>query len=585
MLEWIALPAVAIVAEAAVAGDVSRPVAWRNGKLINHKQFIRDVAAWRSAFADHPGSRFALSFADGYAFATALFGAWHAGKQVYLPGDTLPSTLARLAPLVDGWAGEFPSEWMRSCHVNPNDRRDGSDPCDDDGVHNMPREPLNLYSTSAVIYTSGTNGEPLAIVKYLSQLDAEVQALQKAFGDVWPADVAPVTYSTVSHQHIYGLLFCVLWPLAAGRAFVAERLIYPEEMAANLGQQASLLVSSPAHLGRLPEALDWRAVQGGLQAVFSSGGPLSVDAANACLDLLGQSPREVYGSSETGGVAWRQRAVHGDCWQPLPGIDWRVADEVLEVRSRHLSTDDWWQTSDRIAADGSGGFVLLGRADRIVKIEEKRVSLTAIEAALHQCAEIAEARAFMLATSVGPKLAVVAVPTAMGWDLLLSIGKRAFSERLRQTLLSVVERVALPRRWRFRQVLPVNSQGKSTEALLTALFRPLKPNVQWLAREATQANALLDITPELAVFDGHFEQQLVLPGVAQLGWAIDLARDSFELLPRFQRVDALKFQRPVLPPARLEIKLSLRRESEQVGFQFLSARGIHSSGVLVFGEA
>jgi acyl-CoA synthetase (AMP-forming)/AMP-acid ligase II len=573
MLEWIALTAVAMVGAGAAAGDASRPVAWRDGRLIHHDQFTRDVAAWRSAFGAHNGSRFALSFTNSYDFATALFGAWHAGKQVYLPGDTLPSTLARLAPLVDGWAGELPDEYLPLSTGAVS------------GASSLPREPLDLQKTSALIYTSGTNGEPLAIVKNLSQLDAEIHALQKAFGDVWPEDVSPLTYSTVSHQHIYGLLFCVLWPLAAGRPFVAERLIYPEQMAANLGRQASLLVSSPAHLGRLPEALDWQAAQDGLLAVFSSGGPLSVDAASACLDLLGQSPREVYGSSETGGVAWRQRAVHGDRWQPLPGIDWRVADDVLEVRSRHLSTDEWWQTSDRIAADGSGGFVLLGRADRIVKIEEKRVSLTAIEATLHQCAEIAEARAFMLATSAGPKLAVVAVPTAMGWDLLLSIGKRAFSERLRQSLLSTVERVALPRRWRFRRVLPVNSQGKSTEALLAALFRPLKPNIQWLAREAAQVHAVLDITPELAVFDGHFEQQLVLPGVAQLGWAIDLARDSFGLLPRFLRVDALKFQRPVLPPTRLEIKLSLRKESEQVGFQFMSALGLHSSGVLVFGDA
>ena len=36
--------------------------------------------------------------------------------------------------------------------------------------------------------------------------------------------------------------------------------------------------------------------------------------------LLGVAPVEVYGSSETGGVAWRQRARHGDTWQPLPGI-------------------------------------------------------------------------------------------------------------------------------------------------------------------------------------------------------------------------------------------------------------------------
>ena len=45
----------------------------------------------------------------------------------------------------------------------------------------------------------------------------------------------------------------------------------------------------------------WRART--LRGVFSSGGPLAPEAALAAGDLLGEVPIEVYGSSETGGVA------------------------------------------------------------------------------------------------------------------------------------------------------------------------------------------------------------------------------------------------------------------------------------------
>ena len=81
---------------------------------------------------------------------------------------------------------------------------------------------------------------------------------------------------------------------------------------------------------------------------------------------------------------------------------------------------------------------------------------------------------------------------------------------LRAALLAAVDRVALPRRWRFVDALPVNAQGKSTEALLGALFappveaRPLRPTPKWRIAEPTHAQASLALAPDLLVFDGHF---------------------------------------------------------------------------------
>ena len=55
-----------------------------------------------------------------------------------------------------------------------------------------------------------------------------------------------------------------------------------------------------------------------VRAIFSSGGPLLPESSQQAHALLGQSPTEVYGSSETGGVAWRQRARDGDAWTARP---------------------------------------------------------------------------------------------------------------------------------------------------------------------------------------------------------------------------------------------------------------------------
>lgn len=563
MLEWLSLTEVA-----SRPGLADRPVARRAGKLLRRDRFLADVASWYAAFAAQPGNRFALYFDDGYDFAACLYGAWHAGKQVYLPGDAQAATLEALLPQVDGCAGELPGALRPLA-----------------GPPELALAPLDLARTRLVVYTSGSSGEPSAIEKHLGQIDSEVRNLQAAFGERFANANLPTVHSTVSHQHIYGLLFFTFWPLAAGRPFETARLVYPEQMAARLAEGPGVLVSSPAHLKRLPESLDWGPARAQLLSIFSSGGPLPPESADAALALLGHSPTEVYGSSETGGIAWRQRAAHGDRWQGLPGVQWRLQDEVLSVRSAHLpDADEWWETADRARPQGDGGFVLMGRVDRIVKIEEKRVSLTAVEDALRAQPEVAEARAFLLATAGTQKLAVVAVPSPAGWQALHAHGKHAFNEKLRAALLKGLERIALPRRFRYVQALPVNSQGKSTEALLAALFRPLLPEPQWQRQDAAEALLSLDITPDLAVLEGHFPGTPVLPGVAQLHWAIEYARGCFALPGRFLRAEALKFQRPVLPSVRLELSLRWRVEGAQLSFEYKSHLGVHSSGRVVFGR-
>jgi len=560
--EWIDLAQVATH-----AAPSARPVARRRGEPIDRGRFLADVAAWQCAFAAHGGRRFALFFDDAYEFATALYGAWHAAKEPVLPGDAQPATLEALAPQVEGWAGDVPQPTVRAAASAPVAERAALDP----------------QAAVVAIFTSGSSGQPVAITKKLAQLDAEVRHLERAFGHRLGVDAT--LYSTVSHQHIYGLLFCVLWALAAGRALDVKRIVYPEEMAARLAERDSVLVSSPAHLKRLPDHLDWSAARASLKAIFSSGGPLPPGSAHEALALLGQSPIEVFGSSETGGIAWRQRATHGERWTPLPNVDCRIDDETLFVRSAHLADQGWWETADRARTAAEGGFVLLGRADRIVKIEEKRVSLTGVEQALVGTGQVAEARALLVDSEGAPRLAVVAVPSAAGWQVLRERGKRAFNERLRSELLQRVERVALPRRFRYVRQLPVNSQGKSTEALLAALFAPTLPAAQWREREARRARLQLDVTRGLRVLGGHFPGMPVLPGIAQVDWAIAFAEQSFDVPPRFLRAEVLKFQSPVIPPAQLELTLDWDDDRSALQFRYSSATGVHSTGRLLFGPA
>lgn len=566
MAEWIALAQL----PCAHTGD-ERVVAWRDGRPLSRADFLAQAAAWAAALEPLPGQRLALYFEDTFDFATALFGAWQAGREVCLPGDAQPATLQRLRSQADAWAGDLPGA-LRAAQVPAHALRPGV--------------ALDARRTRLQVHTSGSSGEPVAIPKRLEQLEAEVRGLEAAFGATLDVRGPALVAATVSHQHIYGLLFQVLWPLAAGRPFLARRLDYPEQLVGLPGDGACAWVSSPAHLRRLSPAADWSVPRQRLQAVFSSGGPLPAEAAQLSLQCLGHSPIEVYGSSETGGVASRQRALQGERWQALPGVEWRIDDgeePLLCVRSDRLAEPQWWRTSDRARALSDGGFELLGRADRIVKVEEKRVSLDALERALLQGVELAEARALLLPAALGSRLAVVAVPTAAGRALLQARGKRALGEQLRRRLLDSLERVVLPRRWRYVDALPQDTQGKCTEAALATLFRPAMPAPLWLERAPGQARLALEIDAQLRIFDGHFPNSPVLPGVAQVDWAIAFARQCFALPARFLRLEMLKFQRVVQPGTLLELALEYNAAAGVLAFRYTSAEGVHASGRIVFG--
>lgn len=561
MAEWIALDRLVVSARP------GRTVGEAAHGAVDHPQFRQQVLCWQQAFARAPGTDWALYFDDTLVFAAALLGAWHAGKRVYLGGDNLPATLDGLSPRVAGFAGDVPA---RYAPLQPDAAARAEEP--------LP--PLDEDRLELVVFTSGSTGAPSAISKRMRQLTREVDALQAAFGA--QLDGTQV-HGTVSHQHIYGLLFRVLWPLAAGRA-IQPRRFFHEDLVAALAAAPSVLVATPAHLKRLPPQLDWAAARGQLRAVFSSGGPLPAQAAADVREVLGIAPIEVFGSSETGGIAWRRCADDAPAWQPLPGVQWRIDDGQLAVASAHLAQGGWWRSEDRAEASAGGGFRLLGRADRIVKIEERRVSLGALEQALCRDAGVAEAQVLVL-PGTREQLAAVIVPSDPALAQAGDAERRAFIGRLTALLAQGHDAVTRPRRWRLVAALPVNAQGKPTQALLQALFQKTLPSPQWLARDAATARVQLVLEPDLGAFEGHFPEVAVLPGVAQLDWAIRLGREAFDLPPRFLRMDALKFHHVARPHDVLMLQLDWDAARGVLGFRFSSDHGIHASGKVLFADA
>ena len=556
-------------------------IAWRGGGAISWGAFHARVAAWSGLLSETPGDAFALFHHDAIEFAAALFGAWLVRKTVFLPGDNLPATCAGLRANVTGFLGEFNREWQPK-EAPPS---------------NLDHKPARCAVIDAdfvglVLYTSGSTGAAQPITKKLGQLASEVANLENQFGGLLgAADII----STVSHQHIYGLLFNVLWPLAAGRRIQASSLSWFADLSATLAARDAVLVSSPAHLSRIPENPGWAKAAQRLCAAFSSGGPLSFDVAQECQRLLGRVPIEVYGSSETGGVAWRQQESRDDqAWTALPGVTWRIdaidaEEEVLSVSSAHLPSKDWFRTADRAQAAGDGGGFFLGsRIDRIAKIEGKRVSLSKIEGLLMASPQVELARVIAV-DGRRQRVAAFVVPSSIGRCELDASGRRGFTRRLRSLLDESIEPVGLPRLWRFLDALPVNAQGKTSHAdLLALLERPpapvTEPQSRLLERDADHAVFELIAPDDLVYFNGHFNGQPILAGVVQIDWAVAFGRRCFALPPQFRAIQMLKFRRLIRPDTPFRLDLMYQPASATLSFKISTALGNHASGRLLFGD-
>lgn len=568
---------------------LDRSIAWRGEKPVSNQEFQTRISLWRTLLERTPGHKFALHLRDSLEFASALFGAWLAGKIIYLPNNILPNTCAMLNNILDGYLGEFPSEYFPLMPEN----------IDQQLIQN---QSLIKNYMGLVIYTSGSTGEPQAVQKNLSQLFTEISTLENLFSHII-GDEKTEIISTVSHEHIYGLLYKILWPLVTGRVIHVQNTMFLEELVPVINSRDCVLISSPAHLKRFSTSASLNLIKSSqyIRAIFSSASALSTDTAHSIKNIFGKTPIEIYGSTETGGIAWRQRDEQSDeSWKPLPGIEWRLSSEnsknsLLEISSPHLSDNHWFCTTDIAAASSiyHNHFLLHGRADRIVKLEGKRISLNSIENRLLQSPLIIEARVLMLDVNNRQQIAAFVVLSTDGQNTLLNINKNALNKYLRDFLTDSVERIALPRIWRYLASLPVNAQGKTTNAELMTLFddklieakqKNIMPDSHLLEKNSKQAIFELTIPKDLLYFDGHFPETPILPGVVQIHWAITYGRQSFNLPLYFRCIQKLKFQKVILPNMKINLELLYDSEKSILTFRLYSHSGQHASGSILFDD-
>jgi uncharacterized membrane protein/acyl-CoA synthetase (AMP-forming)/AMP-acid ligase II/3-hydroxymyristoyl/3-hydroxydecanoyl-(acyl carrier protein) dehydratase len=443
---------------------------------------------------------------------------------------------------------------------------------------------INPDETSIIIYTSGSTGKPKAVKQRMTEFENDNRFVLSKWGEEF---LKRKLCSTVSQHHIYGLLFSILLPLTAGVPFRRTRIEFPEELE-TFSDTEYMIITVPAFLKRAVQ-IERRSSLNLLSPwIFTSGGAVDPETAKKTSEVFGFWPVEVYGSTETSGIAWRQ-SVNGQEWTPFENAQISLNKEgCLLIRSPYIKDTKGFETADMAEILEDGRFLLKGRIDSVVKIEEKRVSLSEIESRITQSGLAADACVIPLHDK-RQYLAAAVVFNEQGKERFASLEKHAVNTFWREYLSRYFENVVIPKKWRYPDALPLDAQGKKSREKIELLFTEGKtqegsagfnelPGERLIERIGNTVSLEFSVPEDSSYFDGHFPGFPILPAVAQADIVLRYAARYLGtgLTPsEIRRMKFINLIRPLTPHL-----LRIEKKGETLVFTITSLSGevVYSTG-------
>ncbi len=281
-----------------------------------------------------------------------------------------------------------------------------------------PAVELGLDDPCLITFTSGTAGEPKAVVHAQRYLEGQrVQArhwLAARAGElVWCTAASGWSKSARN-------VFIAPW-LSGASALLHDARFDPHERLALLERErVKVLCMAPTEYRVIVKRAQLRPLQQ-LRAVLAAGEALNPEVLRAWHEATGLEIRDGYGQTETGqltGPPLSERPRAGSMGRALPGVGLTIEDGELTVdpasvptfflgylgehvrrtrehgwHTRDRRTDGPWHTGDRVTEDDEGWLHFEGRSDDVIVSAGYRIGPFEVESALVAHPAVAEAAA------------------------------------------------------------------------------------------------------------------------------------------------------------------------------------------------
>lgn len=315
-------------------------------------------------------------------------------------------------------------------------------------------------SLEIVFYTSGSTGKSKKIVKTLKNMETEAHGIELVASKFAGTDNLMLV-GTVPCTHTYGMTFRVFMPLLR-RIPVYTSIVHLTEELCSFDKNI-ILVSSPALISRFDTKLNPPKIV----AAISAGSSLSDKDAITFKNWTGCSVTEIYGSTETNVMAIRDNDGTDRRFIPAPGVSFKEINGSMYLFSNFV--DKKVKIDDKLDIN-EDGIKVLGRQDRIVKIEERRISLTQIEQRAKDLEEVTDAVCVLVSNSYRKCVGIAVSVTEDFYSKLTKETKKDLAQKIKNHIKQFVYPNAVPRYVRIVDKIPVNEMGKKVYQTIEALF-------------------------------------------------------------------------------------------------------------------
>lgn len=407
--------------------------------------------------------------------------------------------------------------------------------------------------------TSGSSGEKKIVVKTLQNFLNESNDLKSAV----PEAVGLEYISTTTPYHLYGFSFHFMLALNSFSIINTDEVSMLEDVCV----ENSCLVSTPSFFEKMCKYNQCPLISPNL--IFSAGARLKDDVFSYVRTLTDKVV-EIYGSTETGIIAYRSNET--SLLKPFAGISLSLSMESTLVDTKY-SYSSPVLINDKIIENG--GFIkVLGRTDRVYKIQEKRVDGFEMESFINGIDMIDECYVF----KYGEKLACLALLSEVGKDFLYNSGMVELKKVLKSKLNKDFEIV--PQRWKFVDEIPKTRSGKVDKLMIEKVFG-LNLSIPFVDKKVLGENFAeirLYFYRNCNFFQGHFDGFPIVPGVVQLYLAKYFSSLVFDVELNTEQYRKLKFSNVIKPDKFIDLKLELL--SNGISYKFIEGQSKCSSGIL-----
>ena len=443
--------------------DGQRVIAYNQERTFTTHDALFSIARLRQLVAAQQAQRVALVIDCPYLFALAFIAVLSLKCRPVILGHHNTSLLMQQQELFDLVLTDLSAltkSQLKCCAINASELTSQEVTALQEQVGSedevMPALKAITPAATFELYTSGSTGTPKCVRKTVGEMDAEAHVLAEFFANKLHGTTL---ISTVFPYHMYGLTFSVFLPWSTQTPLYLPQIHYSEELAA-LPAHDYVLISSPAFLKRL----DFKLLSPHFNAIILAGGPLSSKYRMCLNQWCGTTPTEIYGSTEAGVMAWRQALSDDQPFTLFSDVSMESTSKKNTVHSKHVAQT--LNLDDRVVLGPAHTLKILGRSDRIVKIAEKRISLTAVEAALQALPAVKSAAATVVTRAEREFIAAAVVVTDGSQGLITGAQYLSYRRELSQ----VLEPHALPRILLKVAAIPENAMGKRDLRALNALF-------------------------------------------------------------------------------------------------------------------